>query len=309
MEKTIFVSKYSPNGKHVKTIGYSSDTAIPFYAGNCDAAINGNLLAVYYGRLMRNGHQSGIGFTVDINTMSFIKTKQYCVSHSFAQRVVPYKNYFLFSSEGDAYPRAFTVNQYETFHFWIEPGHEDDMSVVNNNFARMGGIAVAGPDSGALVGLSVPSLNNHVHREGQQLFIQVFNPTMELYKKEAYYTTGERSGFGYLNGKIPVTDYGVRWLTSLNGGLIYNPQVVATPSGKYVVLYEKAKNSYSYDGLYYLVLDSRGKILKKTTRFSKTALLNDCEMPVYSTKDKAIHWTSNTYDDATHLTVFSLPIK
>lgn len=344
-KETVFISKYSKNGKHIKTIGdngsssldyyYPSDyrTKVPFEFGNCEVSVNGNILAVNYAREMYNGHQSNSVFAVRIDTMSKVKLGAWYNSHSFAQRVIPFKNGFVFASEGDCFDRAFAVwavdtknnsasssNKANIFHFWVKKGAFDryDMYEVNENFAHMGGICAVGKDKAALVGTSAKSLNSNAKKENEQLFIQIFDPFSDLTKKSSYVTSGTRSGTSGSNGDESVTNYGVQWLTKYKDQSISNPQVVSTDDGKIVVLYEKTKTeekksgSYTYTkkeymGVYYIVLNSKGKVLQKAKRFSASARLNPCEMPVF-TKD-GICWAANTANDTKNIYVYNLKIS
>lgn len=322
---TIFISKYDSNGKHIQTVGdngsssvadyYSSRfyTKSPFHAGNCDAAINGDILTVNYARTMYSGHQSNSVFTINTKTMTKLYIGEMYNSHSFAQRVLPYKNGFVYLSEGDCFPRAFNVNavdinddsitssESDVFHFWVKEGTYDEynMFVLNNNFAHTGGLAVVNDNTVALVGTSVKSLDSNANTEREQLFIQIFDPFADLEKSSSYVTSGTRSGVSGPNGTSPVTNYGVKWLTDFGTNDISNPQVVTTKDGKIVILYELYKDSWEYRGLYYIVLDSNGKRLKSSTLFSSEAHLNPCVMPVST--DDGIYWVSNTYNDPSNI--------
>jgi hypothetical protein len=225
-------------------------------------------------------------------------------SHSFAQRAIAYgDSAFLYASEGDCYDRAFTISQGVTsgsgknqdiFHFWVANGTLDkwDMSTLNDNFAHMGGIASTGKNSAALVATSAKSLNSKAKSQNEQLFIQIFDPESNMDSAANYATSGTRTGYSGPNGDEKVTDYGVKWLTNYNSKTtISNPQVVAA-DGKYVVLFERTTN-YTYAGVYYIVIDAKGNILQKATRFSKTATLNPSRMPVYS--NGSIYWSGNKY--------------
>lgn len=325
---TVFISKYDSSGKHIKTVGdngssslayyYGKDfyTKEPFHSGNCDAAINGDLLCVNYAREMYSGHQSNSVFTININTMSKVSSGDNYNSHSFAQRVVPFKDSFVLASEGDCYDRAFTVNtlgktSYNIFHFWVEKGAFDryDMSVVNNNFAHMGGLVNINDKYAALIGTSVKSLNSSAAKETEQLFIQIFDPTASLDSASAFATKGERSGLGGNNGTESVKDYGVKWLTDYTGNTISNPQAVATDSGNIVILYElkdaKGKNS----GVYYMVLDKNGEIISKAKKFSDDAKLNPCRTPVYVSGK--VYWAANKSggENRGNLHIYSIEVK
>lgn len=315
--KTIFVSKYDSRGKLLKTVGdkgasslayyydKSFNTKEPFSAGNCAVAVNGNLLSVNYGREMYSGHQSNSVLTINTDTMKKVSVGVIYNSHSFAQRVIPVKDGFLYASEGDCYPRAFrlarvspgkgTNNAYDVFHFWVKKGTLDawDMWTLNNNFAHMGGLACAGKNSAALVGTSVKSLNSKAAKEKEQLFIQIFNPDKDLSRESSYYTKGRRSGKSGSNGTEQVKNYGVKWLTDYDSNVsVSHPQVTATDDGHYVVLFEKYMDG-TYKGVYYIVLDQKGKVTQKSTRFSKDAKLNPCQMPVFA--EGTVCWTGNKY--------------
>lgn len=335
-KETVFISKYSSSGKLLATVGdngsssldYYYDgsfyTKLPFDGGNCDAAIYGDVLAVNYAREMYGGHQSNSLFAVNINTMEKVSLGVWYNSHSFAQRAMTTKNGFLFVSEGDAYNRAFTVysanmsgnklsssNEGDVFHFWVEKsaGDKGNMFVLNDNFAHLGGIVSLPDGKAALAATSAKSLNKKAADESEELFIQIFDPSKNLSSSSAYVTSGTRSGLSGINGDQNVTDYGVKWLTAFGDkAAVSSPQVVATDDGKIVVLYERrtkktvkmnsgsAYNTTEYSGVYYIVLDKNGKVLQKAKRFSKTAMLNPCEMPVCS--GNSIYWFANDNNDS-----------
>ncbi|MDD6206891.1 MAG: hypothetical protein PUB10_00005 [Clostridiales bacterium] len=317
--ETVFVSKYDKKGKLLKTVGdngssslasYYDDsfcTRIPFDAGNCDVAVNGHYLAVNYAREMYNGHQSNSLLLINTQTMKKVHMDSYYNSHSFAQRVVPYKGNFLLASEGDCYDRAFTVSttnidqktcdSQNTFDFWVKKGTLDNWNMfeLNNNFAHLGGVAAGSGDQAALVATSVKSLNENARKENEQLFIQIFNPQKDLSTADGYVTRGERSGKAGPNGDEKVTNYGIKWLTNYSDKYrIMNPQVVADRNGNYVILFERYKGS-TYQGVYYMVLDASGKTTVKVTRLSAKAHLNPGEMPVY-TKGR-VYWAGNHEKD------------
>ena len=318
---TIFISKYGKKGKLLKTVGdngssslgywYNSsfNTRVPFDGGNCDLAINGNYLVVHYAREMYSGHQSNSVLAVDITTMEKVNIGNIYSSHSFAQRAIPHGNGFILASEGDCYNRAFTVTTVsdttwgtsrdnDIFHFWVEKGTFDryDMFALNDNFAHMGGLVSVNESTAALVGTSAKSLSQKAASENEQLFIQIFDPSKPLDSASAYVTSGNRSGLSGNNGDEQVTDYGVKWLTSYSvNQRIACPQVATAGDGKIVILYELYKNN-NYKGVYYMVLDQKGNIVTKKTRYSASARLNPCEMPVSS--GNTIYWTGNAKNSA-----------
>lgn len=323
-KNTIFLTKYDAKGKLIASTGddgssslanyYGSSfyTKIPFNAGNCDIAVNGDYVAVNYAREMYSGHQSNSLFVVNRNTMKKVKVNSYYNSHSFAQRVVPYEDQFLLASEGDCYDRAFTISLADaqdgdcsssnSFDFWVEKGTFDnwDMYTLNDNFAHLGGIAVGKDRKAALVATSAKSLNSKARKENEQLFIQIFDPAKDLQSADAYVTKGTRSGLAGKNGNEKVTNYGVKWLTDYNNNYqIKNPQVVTSSNGNYVILFERYLK-YSYQGVYMMVLGQNGKKIQKAVLLSKNAYLNPSEMPVYT--NGKVYWAGNhSKDDNIHI--------
>ena len=196
------------------------------------------------------------------------------------------------------------TRSYDIFHFWIKKNSSYNMYVVNNNYAHMGGIAVADNNHVALVGTSVKAMNKKADKQKECLFIQIFDPTKDIRKPEAYATSGTRSGKTGISGDVSATDYGVKWLT---GGKfqVKNPQVVADHKGRFVILFEKYVG-YSYAGVYYTIINSDGTTAKKITRFPGDAKLNPCETPKVC--GKYIYWTANKSGSG-NLFTYKLKIK
>lgn len=288
---TIFISKYNSEGKHIKTIGdtgrahkyvyntnldfhydFSFCTKKPFSSGTCDAAINGDILSVNYARQMYNNHQSNDVLSINTKTMKKISLGGIYNSHSFGQRVIPYRESFAYVSEGDGYDRAFTINTPiennetkadNTFHFWVKKGTFDEynMHILNNNFAHLGGIAVVDNNKLALVGTSAKSLSKNAINEKERLFIQIFDPTKDLSKSSSYITSGTRTGLSGCNGDEYVKNYGVKWLNMIGNKVnIKHPQIASNSEDQIVVLYEKYQYS-RYKGVYYRILDDKGRIM------------------------------------------------
>ena len=328
-------------------------TKEPFGAGNCDMAINNGILMINYARGMYNGHQSGTAFAVNISTMKkpFLG-EYYPASHCFAQRILPYgEKGFMLLSEGDATDvrgfsigiadpdaldwndimerdnlneyvqegnieahRSYIIPKYNIFNFYMMK----DSSKGNENYAHAGDIAIADKTHAALAGTSAKSMTKAAAKQVERLFIQVFDPSMDLNDKNAYYITGKgttRKGTtsGYENGiasqAVPETDYGIKWLT--NGKFyVEHPQMTVDSKGRFIVLYEKYKEKTKtydgYQGVYCTILDKNGNMLQKAKRVSKTAKLNACETPICI--GTSVYWTGNKSgkDD---LYVFRLKLK
>ena len=323
--ETVFVSKFDQNGTHIKTVGdngssslayyYGSSfyTKIPFSGGNCDAVVSGNVLTVHYARKMYSGHQSNSVFSVNTQDLSKVSVGAFYESHSFAQRVVPTKDGFVYVSEGDCYERAFRVysvrmsggaaiysQENSIFDFWVEDGALDayNMFVLNDNFAHMGGLAALSDGKIAFAAQSVQSLNADAVNESEEIFIQIFDPYQPLNDPSSYVTQGERTGLAGGNGRTNVTNYGVKWLTSYgNDAVVSNVQIAVTDRDEIVVLYELTRDSH-YDGVWYMVLDEKGNVIRPATRFAAHARLNPCETPVFA--EGAVCWVGNLYDGFTY---------
>lgn len=320
--QTLFIAKYDHSGNLVKKIGSnggsnlnsvtpaSFHTQQPFRSGNCDVAVSGNTLTVNYARSMYNGHQSNSILTINTDTMKDITPVGVYSSHSFGQRVIPYRNGFLYADQGDAYKRAFTINytvgqrvvtpSADIFHFWVRQNalNEGDMSAVNNTFSQMGDLVNIDNSRAAFAATSAPSLSSAATGENQQLFIQIFDPEKNLHTAGAYITQGTRSGIGGGNGNENVTDYGVKWLTNETDTDISNPQLVYDGNGHLIVLFQQNHATYtggtSYMGVYYMILDTNGNVLQDKTLYDASAMLNPCETPVYS--NGLVMWAGNQLD-------------
>jgi len=214
-DKTVFISKYSPDGIHIKTTGFVGESALgpdgntqaPFVAGNCVSVIHDGVLMVNYARLMYNGHQSNNVIAVNIEDMSPYEFESVLwdssipdipyVSHSFNQSVIysEIAGDFIFANHGDAFGRGFIVEklkkdmyvdyekwtyaykypQLNIFHFYLQPNANYDMYIVNKTFAQLGGLAETSKGV-VLVGASAKSIGEAAKTEKQNLFVQIFNP-------------------------------------------------------------------------------------------------------------------------------------
>ena len=232
-DQTVYISKYTPNGDHIKTasfvgespMGADGNTKIPFEAGNCATAIKNGVLMVNYARIMYNGHQSNNVIAVNIKDMSPYKFEPFIwdrsqanipyVSHSFNQSVIYSEkaNDFIFANHGDAYGRGFIIDKlrkemytdygkmlYESkyptlniFHFYLEPNVNYDMWIVNQTFAQLGGLAETSKGV-VLVGASAKSISEEAKTEKQNLFIQIFDPLAKNLSSSVFVGGGTRSG-------------------------------------------------------------------------------------------------------------------
>ena len=322
--ETVFISKYDSNGNHISTTGDNGSSSLagyytdefytmePFNGGNCDAAISGSILTVNYARKMYSGHQSNSIFSVNINNMSKVNVGAFYESHSFAQRVVPTTDGFVYMSEGDCFDRAFTSywvkmsgdtvvqsKEQGVFDFWVEDGAHDNgnMYIVNENFAHMGGLVSLSNGNIAFVSQSAQSLSDAAENESEEIFVQIFDPSKDLKEESSYVTEGTRSGLAGNNGRTEKTNYGVKWLTSYGDTyFINNVQTVPVGEDKFAVLYELYDKESGLKGVYYIILDESGEVIQPATLFLNDALLNPCEMPV--SVGNTIYWAGNRFSDS-----------
>jgi len=174
--ETVFISKYSSQGQHIKTTGFvgksspwgNSDiakTKVAFQSGNCVSIIANGILVNYHAKRRYDGHQSDNAIAVLISDMSPYQLPNDTYSgHSFNQSLI-YCNKtsdFLFASQGDAYIRGFRINdssgkygdeKENIFHFYLESNANYNMWIVNKTFAQLGGLAETSKGV-ALVGAS-----------------------------------------------------------------------------------------------------------------------------------------------------------
>jgi len=309
-EQTIFISKYSPTGNHIKTTGFvgesmmgdNGNTKYPFQAGNCVSAIGGGRLMVNYAREMYNGHQSNNVIGVHLSDMSPVRWDSSWnipyTSHSFNQSIIWSENAggFVYADHGDAFGRGFiiTTDEWEKnlFHFYLEANSNYNMRIVNKTFAQLGGLAETSRGI-ALVGASAKSIGEAAKNEKQNLFIQIFDPLASTVSPSMFTGGAARSGATstniYDNSNSPltsVTDYGVRWLTDYTGADVIAPQVVAADD-QLVILWS------TRDDTFYIVLSASGEIVTPATSLGGLQL-NSFERPVYH--DGVLYWVSVVRD-------------
>ena len=309
--ETLFISKYTPDGDHVKTIGFtgastqdgnsdSGKTRIPFDAGNCVTVIADGILVCYHSKERYDGHQGDIVIAVNISDMSVHNLRNNTYSgHSFNQSVIfsSITSGFLFASHSDAYARGFRVNGIDgkygksdeiLFHFFLEANADYNMRIVNKTFAQLGGLAETSAGV-ALVGASAKSISNAAKSEKQNLFIQIFDPRFESVTPQIFAGGVIRSGATsfniYDNSNSPlksVSDYGVHWLTDYTDTDVIAPQVV-TADDMLVILWSTNEDTY------YTVLEANGIVLTPATSLHGTPL-NSYERPVYH--EGTVYWAS-----------------
>ncbi len=214
-------SKMDKINTHPTFVGYGSRE--PFKFGNCDIAINGNILKCVYGRRMYNGHQSSQAIYVNTNNMTLLNASSksdyndadgyyfinnsYWVSHSIAQRVIPTSDgQFMTADRGDGAPRAFSIaksyiesngrkylTSHEMFHF--REGADEEYG-YNSTLSNLGNI-VELSDGYMLIASSEKTLSlnyakNKYVNESQNMFIQ-------KYRKDSWNATISEKDMQMLN--------------------------------------------------------------------------------------------------------------
>ncbi len=170
----------------------------------------------------------------------------------------------------------------------------------------MGDLAVLSDGKAAFAAASVPSMTSEAEKENEQVFVQIFDPELDLSQGEGFVTSGERTGTTGLYGNTSATDHGVKWLTEGDRFRYRNPQMVST-GDELVILYEKySKKGKKPKGVYYMILDSSGNVIQSAKKFKKSASLNPCETPVYT--NGYLYWVSNNASKKGKLYIFRIGV-
>lgn len=296
-DETVFISKYSQDGIHLKTIGFvgesimgaDGNTKTPFDAGNCVSAIGNGCLMVNYARLMYNGHQSNNVVGINLSDLTPIKQESVWnipyTSHSFNQSILWSDKFsdFIYASHGDAYDRGFVVNskigEKLLFNFYLESNTNYNMFVVNKTFAQLGGLVETSKGI-VLVGSSAKSIGEEAKTEKQNLFVQVFNPNEKEISQSMFVGGTNRTGSTSLdindNKNSPltqVTNYGVQWISNYTDENVIAPQALVVDD-KIIILWSTENDSF------YMQLASNGNVIKPATSLSGIPL-NSFERPIY----------------------------
>ncbi|HHU73282.1 MAG TPA: hypothetical protein GXZ28_01460 [Clostridiales bacterium] len=344
------VVKYNSEFKYQSEVKYTGldtrpysgqywGTKVPFRSGNCDIALNGNVLVCSYARRMYNGHQSNHVIFVNTTTMTKLNYAGCYTSHSFDQRVIVTsdRNY-LFADHGDAFDRGFKLSkvingstnirntrEYVSFHF--REGSNRDYG-YNETYAQLGGIAelstgyVLAAASEKTLSLEPASTSRSYcgHSEARNLFIQIIHKNFpnlnrdntQILKTDVRTTTGKAPSDAltplYLSGYEK--DYGVLWLTDYSDEYcVVNPKLIATDDDRIILMWEKFKyagdyQSEKYVDTYYMILSSDGSILQEAIPLHGIRLTAH-ETPVY--RDQKVYWTTtNGYDAQLELHILHL---
>ncbi len=312
--ETVFISKYTNQGTFVKSAGFEGEsspwgtqflakTKVPFDAGNSVSVIASGILVNYHSKERYDGHQSDQVVAVNLADMTPYKLSDNTFSgHSFNQALIysEQRNGFLFASHGDAYPRGFRINGIDAnygdqqdviFHFFMPSNANYDMSIVNETYAQLGNIAQTSAGV-ALVGASAKSIGKEASDEPQNLFVQIFNPNQSSRTPDKFIGGIARTGATAfdINDKdnrplVPVTDYGVQWLTQYADRSVVAPQVVVAKD-QLVIFWS---TSYPNIESFYMVLSATGQVRIPATSLGEVPL-NAFERPIFY--NGAVYWAA-----------------
>jgi len=264
----------------------------PFEGGTCRLELSGSMLAVYFTRLMFNGHQASYGFILDKDTFERIDQGQVSnagislsgdnimpyTSHSFNQFILPVDNGFIFADHGDAVPRSFTFGKFQNgnatkrrltaFAFQGEIGE-------NATYAEMGGLAKT----------STGYIFSGTYGEGlngaRNLFALTFDEDLNECSAPIYLTK--------------YTD---------KDGHAGHSKIVALDNGRYLLLWELFKFSTQpaamvvlklptdYLSTYMLIIDEKGKAVSEPKELKGIRLsMNDTLR--YNPHNGKVYWAIN----------------
>jgi hypothetical protein len=279
-----------------------SGVKIPFDASTCRLAISGDMLAVYFGREMFNGHQASYGFVLHKDTFERIdigavtnpdngkNLEMPYVSHSFNQFILPVEGGFIFADHGDAHPRSFAFSKFQTdgglkrlqaFKF---PGKTGE----NATYAEMGGLAKTA-NGYILTGAYGKDIN-----AARNIIIVTFDDNLAKCTAPAY-----------------ITSY------TKEDGHAGHPKIIALDAGRYLVLWEKFRFSTQpanevgqaptgYQTTYMVTIDEKGKALSEMQEL-KGARLNMNDVLRYNSQNGKAYWAIN--NNRKSITVYALDIE
>lgn len=295
------VVKYTAAGVFVDSCDYMStgdywDTRVPFDAGNCAMAWNGDYLIVSYAREMYSGHQSNDVFCVDTTTMTEIDLYDSYVSHSFNQAVIILDDgTAVIADHGDAHSRGIVMNfvpenggymnghysqGYCVFHYDGETGD-------NYTNAKLTGVTAL--DTGVAV---VGTAGDYSTKSSQNLYMQVIDPDT----CESVLNGSSRTAGGY-------TDTGIKWLTDYTDDTVGSVAMAGISDNKLLVMWERYDENEDFVNSYYILVDSNGNALTEPISLHK-AHVNGAEELKYN--GGYAYWT---YGDGNTVQIYKLNVN
>ena len=319
---TVSVSKYSEQGKLIKTFFWKSAsgsrlqyldrdcTRTPFFFGTCTMTFSGRTLILNMARLMYNGHQSNTTLRLNTDTMK-PEENQFSnyVSHSFDQDVLVMSDgMVLFLNHGDAYPRGFDVERYNLSSDNKRMDDPDWKIVVPFHFYGKTGNNWTGAEQGNLAeissgyvyaGAARKAMTKKALKQSSNVFIQI----LDRDQLDSKLKGDTRTGTSGESGKI--TDKGILWLTNYASRFnARNVSVTAIKNDRLVVMWEKWNNKTGkYLNTCYAVVAANGKILQKAVSLGYCRLSS--RKPIYLSG--YLYWTG-TGSSSAKATVYRMSV-
>jgi len=295
--------KYDSEGNKIKTYKLKSNATDsfdgikkPFEAGTCRLELSGNMLAVYFARLMYSGHQASYGFILDKDTFERIDLGAATnddkiagdinmimpyTSHSFNQFILPIENGFVFADHGDAYPRSFTFAKFQKekmtrrVHAFVFTGSKGS----NPTYAELGGLSKTSS------GYIFTGTYGEDRNKARNLFVLTFDENMNKCSAPIYLT------------KYTTKD-----------GHAGHPKIVEIKNNRYLLLWEFFKFSTQYANeisggvseyisTYMLIIDEKGKALTEPKEL-KGIRLSMNETLRYNPHNGKVYWAINEGNNA-----------
>ncbi|MDR3239761.1 MAG: hypothetical protein LBT44_06695 [Clostridiales bacterium] len=266
--------------------GYNEDifntVKIPFDFGTCRMEVSGDVVGVYFARLMfmyEDGvdYQASYGYMLNKESFERLDTGPFLpsemtipyVSHSFDQFVLPVENGFIIVDQGDVGPRGFSAAK-------LQRGEEiqsltllpfKPYSTYQYTFAQLGGVAET--SDGYLLAGAYENCDAaySTHNGSRNLF---------LIKMDADMT---ESG-----APIWITHY-----TNMELENAANPKIVRLDGDRYLVMWE-SMSSAAYRKTCMAIVDKDGNIIKPITELPVGARLNNQDALRYNALTGAVHW-------------------
>jgi hypothetical protein len=268
----------------------------PFYAGTCRLEVSGNLLAVYFGRMLFSGHQASYGFVLNKDTFERVDRGQVTnnnrtiegpmvmpyVGHSLDQFLLPVENGFVFADQGDANHRCFTFAKFlpdtktKTVNaFRFAGGHGQ-----NETYAQMGGLAKT--SSGFIF---AGTYGKGAEKNARNLFVLTFDDNLTACGSPLY-----------------LTKYTIK-----EGHAAY-PKIAPFGEGRFLLLWEQTGFnewgfSTGYKTTWALVVNETGKVLSEA-RELPAVRLNMNDVLRYNHVTGKVYWAVNEGDNA--IVIYSL---
>ena len=275
------ITKYDKDFHRIAAVGLSDcNTTIPFDAGSCRMAMDGNVLMIHTCHQMYQNkedglyHQANVTIRVDTETMTITgsntavsNNRTGYVSHSFNQFAAIDQGHLVTIDHGDAFPRALVLMYYknavtdenlgnvDSYELIAFPGEEGE----NRTNASVGGFEIS--DSAYLTVGNCADTSSLDHKTR--------NAFLSVVKKDD------------MSAEL-------KWLTSYPEGetSATTPQLVDLSDGRYLILWGRADNSAK---VHYQLVDASGSLLGEI--YQMNGQLSDCRPIV---KNGKVIWY--TYD-------------